>query len=82
MVIETTEQESRRIRWRCRRGLLELDCVLLPFYEQHFDALDRKDQQAFVHLLDQADNDILAWLQKRELAPEDNLMLIIDKIRN
>jgi antitoxin CptB len=72
-----TEQESRRIRWRCRRGLLELDCVLLPFYEQHFHTLDYNDQQAFIHLLDQADNDILAWLQKRQVPPENDLKHIM-----
>lgn len=80
MAMPMTEQEGRRIRWRCRRGLLELDCVLLPFYEQHFHALDHKDQQAFVHLLDQADNDILAWLQKRESPAENDLKHIMTMI--
>ncbi len=74
------EQESKRIRWRCRRGLLELDCVLLPFYERHFNTLDHESRQAFIHLLDQPDNDILAWLQKRQAPPEKDLKLIIAKI--
>ncbi|GMQ91394.1 MAG: succinate dehydrogenase assembly factor 2 [Gammaproteobacteria bacterium] len=80
MAVPKAEQESRRIRWHCRRGLLELDCVLLPFYEQHFDTLDLEDRQAFIHLLDQPDNDILAWLQKRQVPPENDLKLIIAKI--
>ena len=74
------EQESRRIRWRCRRGLLELDCVLLPFYEEHFEALDHESQQAFIHLLEQSDNDILDWLQKKQLPAENDLKSIISII--
>lgn len=80
MGLSMVEQESRRIRWRCRRGLLELDCILLPFYEQHFHTLDRESRQAFVHLLDQPDNDILDWLQKRESPPEKDLKRIINII--
>lgn len=80
MAMPMTEQESKRIRWRCRRGLLELDWVLLSFYEQHFHALDHNDQQAFVHLLDQDDNDILAWLQKRQVPPENDLKHIMTMI--
>ena len=82
MGMSMVEQESRRIRWRCRRGLLELDCVLLQFYEQHFDTLDHESRRAFIRLLNQPDNDILAWLQKRESPPENDLKLIVDKIYN
>ena len=50
-----------RIRWRCRRGLLELDLILKRFLEVHFDQLDARQRELFDQLLDQPDNDLLDW---------------------
>jgi antitoxin CptB len=51
--------EHDRIRWRCRRGLLELDLVLQNFLERRFDRLDAEQRQRFDELLDEPDNDLL-----------------------
>ena len=51
--------EHDRIRWRCRRGLLELDLVLKGFLERRFDHLDAEQQRLFNELLDEPDNDLL-----------------------
>jgi len=45
----------RRLQWKCRRGLLELDLVLQSFLERHFD---EKDAKALNELLDLPDNDL------------------------
>ncbi len=47
-----------RLRWRCRRGLLELDLVLLKFIEQ-YAALDMALRDEFDRLLDMPDT--LLW---------------------
>ncbi|HEY5993198.1 MAG TPA: succinate dehydrogenase assembly factor 2 [Gallionellaceae bacterium] len=44
-----------RIRWRCRRGLLELDIVLGRFVERHYAGLDQAGRAAFDALLDMPD---------------------------
>jgi len=44
-----------RLKWKCRRGLLELDLVLLDFVEKH---LQEKDLIALNDLLDLEDNDL------------------------
>src|SRR5690349_11406187 len=51
-----TETEQRRLNWRCRRGLLELDIVLQRFAEMHLAALDKDELSAFDGLLDCPDN--------------------------
>ena len=51
--------EFDRIRWRCRRGLLELDLVLQRFLERRFDGLDAGERRLFDELLDAPDNDLL-----------------------
>ena len=50
--------EQNRLRWRCRRGLLELDIVLGRFIEQHYSKLSVEEKNAFVELLIEADNDL------------------------
>ena len=44
-----------RLKWKCRRGLLELDLVLLDFVEKH---LQEKDLIALNDLLDLEDSDL------------------------
>jgi succinate dehydrogenase flavin-adding protein (antitoxin of CptAB toxin-antitoxin module) len=47
-----------RIRWHCRRGLLELDLVLTRFLERDFGALSPDQLEAFKALLEYPDNDL------------------------
>ena len=62
--------EIDRIRWRCRRGLLELDLVLQNFLERRFDGLDPASKALFNELLDEPDNDLLDLaLGRAEPAP-------------
>lgn len=50
--------EERRLRWGCRRGLLELDIVLNRFLQHEFAKLDHHERRAFEALLTYADNDL------------------------
>ena len=62
--------EFDRIRWRCRRGLLELDLVLQRFLERRFEGLEPSDRRLFDELLDAPDNDLLDMaLGRAEPAP-------------
>ncbi len=45
----------------------ELDLLLVPFLEQRYDGLDEADQAAFRELIDEEDQDLFAWLMRREL---------------
>jgi antitoxin CptB len=54
-----TEEEVRRLSWRCRRGLLELDIVLQRFSENHLRGLSKQELLAFDSLLDLPDNEFL-----------------------
>ena len=47
-----------RLRWRCRRGLLELDLVLTRFLAQGYTDLDARQREVFVALLAHADNEL------------------------
>ena len=60
-----TEQEMNRLRWRCRRGLLENDLVLQRFLERHGRELEGERLSAFEALLDYADDDLWGLVSGR-----------------
>ena len=75
------DNEMARLRWRCRRGLLELDLVFNDFIDRRYRSLDSQLQQAFWDLLQEADNPILAWLHGTDDCDDQNLKQIIRIIR-
>ena len=50
------------ISWRCRRGMLELDLILQPYFERHYATLTPLQQQQFADLLESPDPDLYSWL--------------------
>ena len=73
------DETLRRLRWQCRRGLLELDILFLCFLNQKYSALSVDEQGAFQRLLAQPDQTLLAWVQGQQEPPFD-LKTIIDKV--
>ena len=71
--------ELNRLRWRSRRGLLELDLLLLPFYDEMYSELEADQQQTFVDMLEEDDPDLLMWFS-RKAVPENNQMAALVEI--
>lgn len=72
----------RRLAWRCRRGMLELDLLLQPFVSQGYPQLDAAQRQAFVELLAYPDQQLLDLLLGRESAMEAHHADVIERIRH
>lgn len=72
--------QLRRLRWRCRRGLLELDIWLERFAAGELNRLTPAECAALEALLEEADADLLAWLEGRQPAPAGHALLI-ERIR-
>jgi len=51
-------KELDRVRWRCRRGMLELDIVLQRFVDKYYAQLNEDELQQFDTLLNLPDNDL------------------------
>jgi antitoxin CptB len=49
---------QHRLKWKCRRGLLELDLVLERFLQHRAAALDEQSLDLLNELLDYQDNDL------------------------
>jgi len=50
-----------RLKWACRRGMLELDVLFMPFVESGFNELSELQQEVFERLLTCDDPDLYAW---------------------
>ena len=59
------ERGLSKLRWRCRRGLLENDLLIERFFERHAASLTVKQADAMGELMDLADNDLLDLLLRR-----------------
>lgn len=71
---------TKRMQWRCRRGIRELDLVFGRFLEHGFDALPPDDIDAFERLLDQNDLDIYDWLMGRSEPPTAEFRRLISQL--
>jgi antitoxin CptB len=80
--LEHKQAESRRLAWRCRRGLLELDIVLQRFVAQHYDGLSTAELSAFDEMLALPDNDFWALVSSENAQPSNAATLaVINKIK-
>ena len=70
----------QKLKWQCRRGMLELDLIFQEFLEQHYSALDEKSKQDFVELLTHSDQDLQQWIFNKTSPADKSLLGIIEKI--
>jgi antitoxin CptB len=70
-----------RLRWKCRRGLLELDLVLSRFLEHQAQAMSDADLAAFDELLDYPDTELWAVLSGRSDRFDPRLGGIVSRLR-
>ncbi len=68
------------MRWHSRRGMLELDLILVPFAEHKLVDLSDAQLDLYQQLLAQEDQDLFGWFIRRDQAPSANLREIIDVI--
>lgn len=65
------ERSLSKLRWRCRRGLLENDLFIERFFEKYQSTLTVAQARALNELMDLADNDLLDLLLRRKELPAD-----------
>lgn len=76
------DAELRRLAWRCRRGMLELDIMLQRFIAQHFDGLTLSQLKAFDDLLELPDNDFWTLISSDNIKPKNaDTVNVVNKIR-
>jgi antitoxin CptB len=66
------ERALSKLKWRCRRGLLENDLFIERFFARHESGITFRQARAMNALMDLADNDLLDLLLRRK-EPQDAL---------
>ncbi|MBN7818895.1 succinate dehydrogenase assembly factor 2 [Bowmanella sp. Y26] len=75
-----TMQRVNRIRWACRRGMLELDVLFQPFFDEAFSDLTDDDKETFERLLTCDDPDLFAWVMGHQQCEDPMLAAMVETI--
>ncbi|OGT60678.1 MAG: hypothetical protein A3E85_02255 [Gammaproteobacteria bacterium RIFCSPHIGHO2_12_FULL_45_12] len=75
------ENNLKKLRWACRRGMLELDVLLGNFLKGGYPQLTEVHQKQFSRLLTFPDPVLLAWLLGKETPVEAEMAHMVDLIR-
>jgi antitoxin CptB len=70
-----------RLRWHCRRGLLELDLLLQQFLDRRLSALTPEDRVMLRDLLMQSDVELMAWLREVSECEEERFHPLLRAIQ-
>ncbi len=70
-------RELARARWRCRRGLLELDIILERFMEQYYAGLSDGELQQFETLLSMSDNDLWDCIVNKKVLEDETAQPVL-----
>jgi antitoxin CptB len=76
-----TPTELNRLRWRCRRGMLENDLILARFLDARGETMTGDEVEALDRLLDLADNELWDLLAGRAEAEDATLRPLLDALR-
>ena len=80
-----SERSLSKLRWRCRRGLLENDLFIERFFNRHGSRLSVGQARGLYVLMDLSDNDLMdLLLRRKELQPEigtEEVREVLDMLR-
>ena len=75
-----SEAELHRLRWRCRRGMRELDVLLTRYLDKRWAAAPEEERAAFRALLDLPDPELADLCLRRSVTPVSAITRIVAEI--
>ena len=79
--LTSDEIELKRIRWRCRRGMRELDQLFGRYVDRQWAQASEAERGVFLRLLDCEDDKLWRWFVGYEQCPDVALASLIQQIR-
>ena len=78
---ENGDAELRRLRWRCRRGMRELDQLFERYLDLRWAQAPEDERGVFRQLLDCEDDRLWRWFLGHETAADVDLQALVERIR-
>ena len=75
------DTELRKLRWRCRRGMRELDQLLERWLEREWRQSPTAQREVFLKLLDTEDDKLWRWFLGHEIADDVEIAALVEHIR-
>ena len=75
------DEQIGKLRWRCRRGMKELDLLTLSYLEQHYPTAPAEEQQAFAELLELQDPLLMSYMVGRETPADATTARVVGVMR-
>lgn len=72
----------KRLSWHSRRGMLELDVLLVPFLKEVYRDLSKEDQEKYKRLLDCEDPDLFSWFMRNAVPSDPDHLYMVNMILN
>lgn len=70
----------KKLRWKARRGMKELDVLLEAFFVKQADSLREGDWPQLETFLAQEDDVLFDWISGRDLPADTELLVLIDTL--
>lgn len=78
---EADQRELARLRWRCRRGMRELDRLFERYLEREWGAAPSREREVLLILLDTEDDRLWHWFMGHDTAADAELQSLVERIR-
>ncbi|MGY1424623.1 FAD assembly factor SdhE [Lysobacter sp. A289] len=79
---DVDDLELRRLRWKCRRGMRELDQLLGRYLDQQWRQASEAERGVFLRLLASEDDKLWHWFMGQETPADDELSALVQRIGN
>lgn len=76
------ETELKKLRWRCRRGMRELDQLLDRWLERAWRQSPTCERAVFLRLLDTEDDKLWRWFLGHEVSEDVEIAALVERIRS
>ncbi len=74
------EAVVRRLRWRCRRGMRELDQLFGRYIDREWARASEAERGIFLRLVDSEDDKLWRWFTAQEACPDDEVASLVQRI--
>ena len=78
---DADELEFKRLRWRCRRGMRELDQLLGRYLDREWRLASEIERGVFLRLLESEDDKLWLWFMGHETATDADIAPLVERIR-